>query len=106
MMGRSGGMNEAMRQAARLQRKIEQVRAEAKTREVSFATVGDKVRATVTCDGRIKQLALDPDFVASEGNELALDALVAALNGALEEADKQVEAEVAKVTGGLKLPGM
>ena len=38
MMGRSGGMNEAMRQAARLQRKIEQVRAEAKTREVSFAT--------------------------------------------------------------------
>ena len=99
-------MNEAMRQAARLQRKIEQVRAEAKTREVSFSTVGDKARATVTCDGRIKQLALDPDFIASEGHELALDALVAAINGALDEADKQVEAEVAKVTGGIKLPGM
>ncbi len=106
MMGRSGGMNEAMRQAARLQRKIEQVRAEAKTREVSFATVGEKARATVTCDGRIKQLALDPDFLASEGHELALDALVAAINGALDEADKLVESEVAKVTGGLKLPGM
>ena len=99
-------MNEAMRQAARLQRKIEQVRAEAKTREVSFSTVGDKARATVTCDGRIKQLAVDPDFIASEGHELALDALVAAINGALDEADKQVEAEVAKVTGGIKLPGM
>jgi len=99
-------MNEAMRQAARLQRKIEQVREEAKGREVSFATVGDKARATVTCDGRIKQLVVDPGFIASEGHELALDALVAAINGALDEADKLVEAEVAKVTGGLKLPGM
>lgn len=99
-------MNEAMRQAARLQRKIEQVRAEAKAREVSFATVGEKARATVTCDGRIKQLVLDPDFVASEGQEMALDALVAAINGALDEADKLVESEVAKATGGLKLPGM
>jgi DNA-binding protein YbaB len=106
MMGRSGGMNEAMRQAARLQRKIEQVREEAKGREVSFATVGDKARATVTCDGRIKQLVIDPGFIASEGHELARDALVAAINGALDEADKVVEAEVAKVTGGLKLPGM
>ena len=106
MMGRSGGMNEAMRQAARLQRKIEQVRAEVKSHEVSFATVGGKANAVITCDGRIKHLTLDADFVATEGLEFALDALVAAINGALDEGDKSVEAEVSKATGGLKLPGM
>ncbi len=106
MMGRSGGMNEAMRQAARLQRKIDQVRAEVKSREVSFSTVGDMARATVTCDGRVKELALDPTFAATEGPALARDALVAAINGALDAADRIVDAEVAKVTGGIKLPGM
>ena len=105
-MGRSGGMNEAMRQAARLQRKIEQVRAEVKTVEVTFSTVGDKARAVVTCDGRIKHLALDAEFVQAEGLEFALDALVAAINGALDEGEKTVDAEVSKATGGLKLPGM
>jgi DNA-binding protein YbaB len=31
---------------------------------------------------------------------------VAAANSALEAADKMVEAEINKVTGGIKIPGM
>ena len=37
---------------------------------------------------------------------MALDGITAATNSALEAADKLVEAEIAKVTGGIKLPGM
>ncbi len=37
---------------------------------------------------------------------MALDAVVAATNAALDTADKLVDAEITKVTGGMKLPGM
>jgi hypothetical protein len=101
-----GGLNELVRQAARMQRKIEQVKAGLKDREVVASAAGDKVTVTVTCEGKVRKVAIDPQFLAAEGLELALDAVVAATNQALEQADKLVEEEVAKVTGGLKIPGL
>jgi hypothetical protein len=101
-----GGMNELMRQAARMQRKIDQVKSDLKDREVTAAEAGDKVAVVVTCEGKVRKVTIDPDFLAGEGLEMALDAVVAATNSALEAADKLVEAEIGKVTGGIKIPGM
>ena len=101
-----GGMNELVRQAARMQRKIDQVKAGIKDREVSATAGSDKVAVTVTCEGKIRKITIDPEFLASEGLEMSLDLVVAAANSALEQADKLVEAEIAKVTGGLKIPGV
>lgn len=99
-------MNEIVRQAARMQRKIEQARAEIKDHEVSFAAAGDKVRAVVTCERKVKRLEVDAAFWQSEGAEMALDALAAAVNGALEAAEKKVDEHLSKVTGGVKVPGL
>jgi nucleoid-associated protein EbfC len=102
----AGGMNELMRQAARLQRKMDKVREDLKDHELSASAAGGKVQVTVTCEGKIRSIQIDPDFFASEGLELSLDSVVAAANNALEAADKHVEAELAKVTGGIKVPGL
>jgi nucleoid-associated protein EbfC len=101
-----GGMNELVRQAARMQRKIDQVKDELKDREVSSTAAGEKVAVVVSCEGKLRKVTIDPEFLASEGLEMALDAVVAASNSALETADQLVESEIAKVTGGIKLPGM
>ena len=101
-----GGMSELMRQAARMQRKIDQVKTEIKDREVNGTSAGDKVTVVVSCEGKLRSIQIDPDFLKEEGLEMALDAVIAAANTALEAADKLVEAEIAKVTGGIKLPGM
>ncbi|WP_437734605.1 YbaB/EbfC family nucleoid-associated protein [Sorangium sp. So ce1335] len=101
-----GGMNELVRQAARMQRKIDQVKGELKDREVSATAAGDKVTVVVTCEGKLRRIDVDPAFLQSEGLEMALDSIVAATNSALDTADKLVESEIAKVTGGVKLPGM
>lgn len=100
-----GGMNELMRQAARMQRKIDALKSEMKDQEVSAKSAGDKVEVTVTCEGKLRSIAIDPDFL-KEDVELAMDAVCAAANAALDVADKKVDAEVQKVTGGLKMPGM
>jgi DNA-binding protein YbaB len=101
-----GGMNELMRQAARMQRKLDEAKAAAKDREISTESLGGKVKVTVTLGRQVKRVELDPEFVKSEGLELALDGACAALNTALEQADKAMEAELEKITGGVKIPGM
>jgi len=99
-------MNELMRQAARMQRKIEQAKEAAGTKEVTAGAVGDKVKATVTYARKVVKIEIDPEFLKSEGMDLALDSACAAINTAIEQADKLMEAEVDKVTGGVKIPGM
>jgi DNA-binding YbaB/EbfC family protein len=101
-----GGLNELMRQAARVQRKIEEKKAEVGDREVTATSVGDKVKVTATYSRKISRIEIDPEFLKTEGVELALDGACAAVNAALEAADKAMEAEIAKVTGGMKIPGV
>ena len=101
-----GGMNELMRQAARMQRKIEQAKNEVKDKELTTEALGGKVKVTVTYGRQAKRIDIDPELVKSEGLELALDAACAALNQAIEQADKAMEAELEKVTGGVKIPGI
>jgi hypothetical protein len=101
-----GGMDELMRQAARMQRRIEKTREELKEREVSSSTAGGRVSVTVTLGGRVRSIRIDPEFLAAEGIELALDSVVATANQALESANAELDAEVGKVTGGLRVPGL
>jgi DNA-binding YbaB/EbfC family protein len=100
-----GGMNELMRQAARMQRKIEEKKTEVSDREVVGTAVGDKVKVTSTYGRKITRIEIDPDFAKEEGLEMALAGACAAVNAALEAADKAMEAEISKVTGGMKIPG-
>lgn len=101
-----GGMTELMRQAARMQRKIDQVKEQIKDREITVGAAADKVKVTATCEGKITRIQVEPAFLESEGLELVCDAIAAAANGALASADKAVEEEVAKITGGIKLPNL
>jgi nucleoid-associated protein EbfC len=101
-----GGMNELMRQAARLQRKVEEKKKEFQDKEIVATSVGDKVKVTVTYAGKLSKIEIDPEFLKSEGLELSLDGVVAAVNSGLEQAEKAMEAEVEKITGGVKIPGL
>jgi DNA-binding YbaB/EbfC family protein len=101
-----GGMNELMRQAARMQRKIEQTKKEFADKEVTADAIGGKVKATVTYARKVSRVEVDPEFLKSEGIDLALDGICAAVNAAMEQAEKAMEAELEKVTGGVKIPGV
>jgi DNA-binding YbaB/EbfC family protein len=105
-MKAQAGMGELMRQAARLQRKVERTKEELKDRETAAGTAGDKVKVTVSWGGKLRRIEVEPEFLQSEGLELALDSVVAAANNALETAAKELDAEITKATGGLKIPGL
>jgi len=99
-------MNELMRQAARMQRRIDQAKAELKERELSVESLGGKVKVIVTLGRSVKRIEVDKEILKTEDVELVLDGVCAAVNQGIEQADKQMEAEIEKVTGGVKIPGM
>jgi DNA-binding YbaB/EbfC family protein len=99
-------MNELMRQAARMQRKIDQAKSELKERELTVDGLGGKVKVVVTLGRSVKRIEIDKETLRTEDVDLVLDGVCAALNQAIEQADKQMETELEKVTGGVKIPGM
>ena len=101
-----GGMSEMIRQANRLQRKIEQRRGELKTETVEASAGNDKVKATANGGRELVRITVDPELLKQEDTELVLDLIVAASNAALNKAGEMVEAELEKVAGGRKIPGL
>ena len=101
-----GGMNELMRQAARMQRRIDQAKTELKEREIEVLGLGGKVKVVVTLGRNVKRIDIDRETLKAEELDLVLDGVCAAINQGIEQADKQMEAEIEKVTGGVKIPGM
>jgi nucleoid-associated protein EbfC len=101
-----GGMNELMRQAARMQRRIDQAKEGLKERELEVEGLGGKVKVTVTLGRSVRRIDIDKETLKTEDLELVLDGVCAAINQGIEQADKQMEAEIEKVTGGVKIPGM
>lgn len=101
-----GGMNELMRQASRMQRKIEKRREELATEEFEAGAGNDKVKAVATGNAEIVRVTIDPELLKEEGLEMVQDLVVAACNAALTKAREHVDGELETVTGGLKIPGM
>lgn len=100
-----GGMSEMLRQAQRMQRKIDDAKTRLKDTELTVEGLGGKVKVTVTLGRSVKRIEIDPKTLETEDKDLVLDGVCAAIDR-IEQADKQMEAELEKVTGGVKIPGM
>jgi DNA-binding YbaB/EbfC family protein len=101
-----GGRDELLRQASRLQRKIDKRKQELKEETVEAGAGNDKVKVTVNGAAEVVKVTIDPELLQAEGIEMAQDLIVAATNAALTKAREMVESELEKVTGGLKIPGL
>jgi DNA-binding YbaB/EbfC family protein len=99
-------MSEMLRQAQRMQRKIDDAKTRLKDTELTVEGLGGKVKVTVTLGRSVKRIEIDPETLKTEDKDLVLDGVCAAINQGIEQADKQMEAELEKVTGGVKIPGM
>ncbi len=101
-----GGMGELMRQASRLQRKIEKRKEELKELTFDASAGNDQVTVTVNGGQELVSVQIDPKLLEGEDLEMAQDLVVAAANAALAKSKEEVDAELEKVSGGLKIPGL
>lgn len=101
-----GGMGELMRQASRLQRKVEKRKEELKEETVEASAGNEQVKAVANGGGSIVSVQIDPALLTAEELGMVQDLVVAAVNAALVKSQQMVEAEIEKVTGGIKIPGL
>ena len=101
-----GGMGELMRQAGRIQRKVEKRREELSEETFEASAGNDKVTAVANGIPELTEVRIAPDLLGEEDLEMVQDLVVAAANAALTKAREHVDAEIEKITGGLSLPGV
>jgi hypothetical protein len=100
------GMQEMMRQAQQMQKKMAEMQEELKQKTVEATSGGGMITVTATGGLEIQNIAIDPAVVDPDDVGMLQDLVVAACNEALRKAREMMENEMSKVTGGLKIPGM
>jgi nucleoid-associated protein EbfC len=106
MKGFGGGMQNLMRQANQMQARMKKAQEEFATRDFESTSGGGAVKATVTGDGKLKGITIQPDVISSGDQEMLQDLVVTAVNEALKVAKTTSDEEMAKITGGFSMPGM
>ena len=101
-----GGMGELMRQAGRVQRKVEKRREELKEETFEASAGNDKVTAVANGIPELAEIRIDPALLQEEDMEMVQDLVVAAANAALTKAREHVDSEIEQITGGLSIPGL
>jgi hypothetical protein len=101
-----GGLSELMKQAHRIQEKLEKVKEELKTQTWTADAAGGKIKVTINGAKEITAVAVDKEIVNPEDLETLQDVLVSAVNAALKLADDQINAATEAVTGNIHIPGM
>lgn len=99
-------MKQMMKQAQQFQQRLTELQGELAARQVSATVGGGMVSATVNGRHELISLTIDKEVVDPEDTQMLQDLVVSAVNEAMRKAQAMSEAEMAKLTGGIKLPGM
>ncbi len=99
-------MGELMRQASRMQRKVDKRREELKQETFEASVGNDRVIAVANGTPELLELRIDKGLLEEEELEMVQDLLVAAANAALTKAREHLDQEIDKITGGLSIPGL
>lgn len=100
------GMQDMLRQAQMMQKKMASVQEELKTREVEATSGGGMVTVRATGGQEIVSVTIDKSVVEAGDVEMLQDLVLAAVTDALKKAKTMMEEEMSKITGGFKIPGM
>jgi DNA-binding YbaB/EbfC family protein len=95
-----------MKQAARIQKQMEEVQAQIAARTVEGTSGGGVVKVVARGDGTIASIKIDPQTVNPADTQLLEDLILTAANSALAQAKEISTTEMGKVTSGLSLPGL
>lgn len=106
MGGGGAQLNQMMKQAKKVQEQMEKMQAELEERLIEAASGGGAVKAVVNGRQELKELEIKPEVVDPEDIEMLQDLVIAAVNEAIKQSQDMVSTEMAKITGGLNIPGL
>jgi hypothetical protein len=99
-------MQEMMRQAQRMQKKLAQIREEAGQKTVEGTAGGGMVVVVANGKSEILSVKIQKDVIDANDPEMLQDLIVAATNQALQRANEMLQQELSALTGGAPIPGL
>jgi hypothetical protein len=95
-----------MKQAQQMQAKMMKLQEELAAKTVEASAGGGMVTAVVNGKYELISLKIEKDVVNPDDVEMLQDLIVAALNEAIRKSQEMAQAEMAKLTGGINIPGL
>ena len=95
-----------MKQAKKMQEQIGQIQQELEMKTIEAQAGGGMVRVMGNGKFNIVSIKIEKDVVNPEDIEMLQDLIAAAVNEGIRKAQEMASAEMAKITGGMGIPGM
>jgi nucleoid-associated protein EbfC len=99
-------MGNLAKMAQQMQAEMARVQAEVEALIVETSAGGGAVKAVVNGRQEVVSVAIDPAAVDPDDVEMLQDLITTAINDGLRQVRKTAEEKMARVTGGLRLPGL
>jgi DNA-binding YbaB/EbfC family protein len=101
------GMNiNFLKQAQELQERIKKMQEDLVNKTASGSSGGDMVKATVNGKHEVIDINIAKEVINPDDIEMLEDLIVAAVNDAMHKIDQVIKTEMAKLTGGIQIPGL
>jgi DNA-binding YbaB/EbfC family protein len=101
-----GDMGKMMKQVQKMQADMAKMQEDLKEMTVEATAGWGVVRVVATGKQEIREIKIDPEVVNAEDVEMLEDLVLAAVNEALRKSTELQAEEMAKITGGIKIPGL
>ena len=101
-----GNMNKMMKQVQKMQAEMAKVQGELEERNYEASSGGGVVKVVVNGRNEVLDIQIDPEVLDPDDVEMLQDLILAATNKALKKAQETMSAEMGKLTGNIKIPGM
>ncbi len=94
-----GNMANLMKQAQKMQQNLEQAQEDLANKSYQATSGGGAVSATINGSGKLVDLVIDESVL--DDAEMAADLVIAAVNQAIDEKEKDKEATLGGLAGGM-----
>ena len=99
-------MNDLMKQAQQMQKRMLEIREELANQTVEATVGGGMVTAVVNGQQELVSLRITPEVVDPDDTEMLEDLVVSVVNQALQQSQELMSDEMSKLTGNFKIPGL
>ena len=95
-----------MKQAQKMQAKMAEMQEELAKQTVEATAGGGMVTVIANGKQEVLSIKIDPEVVKSQDAEMVEDLVLAGVNEALRKVREMAKEEMAKLTGGINIPGL
>ena len=94
-------MNNLMKQAQKMQKKMEEAQAALAEKTIEVTSGGGAVKIVITGKKVVQSIKINPEVVDPDDVEMLEDLMLSAVNEAVRQADELANSEMGKITGGV-----